>query len=450
MATFLIFMSLFVFWVENALSFSVAGFLGLGAGLSLKNISLFILFLGYLYSVKKKRNLINQNNINVFLILFGTLIIISNLVEVLSYDYLSNRAQFNLIKSQIKDFKQYIDPWFLFFVFTYIINSKKTCEYAILGLILLLVVTVMQGVVDQFTAVDLGTQKKIAAAEGRYAGFSEVNQYAAFLVLLLPLIYTLIVVNRKFTIKFLFITFFLVGFFGLIATVSRGGFIGFVFSVLFFLSAVKIFKIESSFKTVILITTIVGMSGLLTFYFAADDVSEAFRYRVFEISDPEKNFNPYESVERRQRSSVDKYTSGRLGRWSGALQLFFERPIWGHGHYNIKTILDVKPHNGYLHILVKYGLLGFFLFLLIYIKIFFELLKYIKHTENHRSRMLYLAYLSGFVGYMVCMFGVELYEPRYIFWIYTAIIFRYAQIENNDRILNAKEYLRSEISGNPK
>ena len=40
---------------------------------------------------------------------------------------------------------------------------------------------------------------------------------------------------------------------------------------------------------------------------------------------------------------------------------------------------------------------------------------------------------------MVCMFGIQLIEPRYIFWIYTAIIIKYIYLDSKD-----KEKLKNE------
>lgn len=415
MATLLVFIILFIFWLDNSSGFGFSKVTGLGSGFSLSNLAILILFIGWIYSVKKQKTLLNLNNVNILLILFGMFIILSLLFEILSYDYLTDKAQFNLLKNQVAALKRYFEPWIVFFFLSSIINSKKTCEISIIGLISLMILTILTGFAGQ-------------SSTGRYSGF-EVNQYASFLVLILPMVFSYIIIHETVYKKIAFVIVFLIGFMGLIVSVSRGGYIGFLFSgIAFFLMVIK-YKIPNGFKTLGLIVVITVFSGLFTYIAIPNDVREAFRYKVFDIADQEKQFNPYEPIDRYNRSFIEKYSTGRIAGWSNAIELFKESPVWGHGYYKTMVILHANPHNHYLHILVKYGLIGLFLFMMIYFRIYLNLLYYIKNTSNKNSRLIYIGYLSGFAGYMVCMSGVDMYTTRYIFWIYTAIILNYSQIE---------------------
>ena len=90
-----------------------------------------------------------------------------------------------------------------------------------------------------------------------------------------------------------------------------------------------------------------------------------------------------------------------------------------------------NSHNDYLLYLVEYGIVGLVIFLMIYLKVFQHVWHHFKTTENSQRRNIYMAYIAGFGGYTLSMFFVNLIIPRYLFWMYTAIIYRYSQLESN-------------------
>jgi O-antigen ligase len=179
----------------------------------------------------------------------------------------------------------------------------------------------------------------------------------------------------------------------------------------------------------VLLVFIVPLVAISTYIVLPSSAKEAFYHKVIENADPKThNINPYRTED---KSYIEIYTSGRVSRWAEAFELFLQSPIWGHGNYTINEVLKIVPHNDYLNILAKYGLIGFSFYIMIYLAIFKKFCFYLKNTHEDDSKMIYIGYLSGFIGYMVCMFGVGLSVPRYIFWIYTAVMLKYAQLDTS-------------------
>jgi O-antigen ligase len=427
MGTILFYIVLISFWLEKALDLQPQKIFGLSMGMSLNNISIFLLLLGWIFAVKSQKSLFNRNGANVYMILLIFFILVSNFIEVLSFDHLSNIRQFKILKYQIVNLKNFLNPWIYFFFLAHILKSKKDCRNAILGIIILVFVTAATGLVDQFTALNLGTKVQgLSYEEGRSAGFGEANQYAAFLVLALPIVFSYTIFQKDITKKIAYAILFMVGFLGLITTVSRGGYVGFIIAICAFLIMSirqKMIRVTRTFLLFVLFIPIIGSISYISLPTATKD---AFRYKMIEKAETKKYVNPYG---RKDRSKIDIYTSGRIGRWSGAFALFLKSPIWGHGNYTINKVLKVKPHNDYLKILIRYGVIGFFLFLMIHFEVFRQILLKIKNTSNDSSKRIYLGFISGFIGYMVCMFGVGLGIPNYIFWMYTAAVIKYSQKE---------------------
>jgi O-antigen ligase len=345
---------------------------------------------------------------------------------------MSNISQLKELKRQIVFFKNYINPWIYFILLVHIFQSKKECQNAILGIMILVFLTSATGLVDQFTSIDLGTKTQgLLYEEGRSSGFGEANQYAAFLVLLLPAVVSCTIFKKQLVQKTLYAFIFLVGFIGLIATVSRGGYIGFfIATVAFFIMSIRhnLIKVTRTFLLLILIVPIVGT---FTYIALPSATKVAFRYKVIEKAESKKYVNPWS---RNERSKIDRYTSGRIGKWTDSFELFLQSPVWGHGNYTIKKVLRISPHNEYLKILIKYGIIGFILFIMIYVTIFRQICMKIRNAPSDFSKMIYIGFISGFIGYMVCMFGVGFTQPRYIFWIMTAAVIKYSQLDEFDLV----------------
>ena len=427
MSTLLIYLVLFNFWLEASLHVELEQLFGLSMGMSLKNISLYLLLISSIFAIKSQKSFIFRNNINKCMTLFGFVILISMLIETVYYSGLGNVSEFKILKKQIIYFKNFINPWMFFILISIIIKKKNTCKYALLGIIVFGFLTSITGIVDQNTTINLGTTRHTIAYEGRYFGFSEANQYATFLVLTLPLVLSYSLFNKNKKLFFLII--FMTGFIALISTVSKGGFIGFLIAAFAFTILSVKNTLIGSFRVAIFLIVLIPILAVTTFVTISSDVKKTIKYKVIDKAKNENNYNPWQ---KEHHSIIHVYTSGRSSRWLKAFNLFIESPIWGKGNYTLREVIDLDPHNDYLNILIKYGIIGFLLYLLIYINILRTILKKLKSSNDEEQKIILIGYLSGFIGYMVCMFGAQLIEPRYIFWIYTAIVIKYIYLDSKD------------------
>ena len=85
-------------------------------------------------------------------------------------------------------------------------------------------------------------------------------------------------------------------------------------------------------------------------------------------------------VDRATDQDLNQYSSGRLGEWRRGLKLFINNPIFGSGWgtYLSKTGY-FNSHNDYLLYLASTGIIGLFLFVLIFYN---EFNNYSSHDGN--------------------------------------------------------------------
>jgi teichuronic acid biosynthesis protein TuaE len=400
---------LLTFTVENIFGFSLTNI----RGMSLNNFSIYMLLIALPINSFFTKKLINHNNLNIFLALITFYLFLSIPIKHL-IDELNTEG----VLQDILAIKQWIEPWLLFFVFCNIINNKKIMRITITGCLIVLVISIMTMLLNVFNIVTIGAVRTLH--EGRAAGLAEPNQYAAALVLFLPLILTFLIINKTLFVRTVSGFLCLITIIALLCTGSRGGFIALGFSTLtyiYFLWKEGIIK-----KRNILVLCIIFSLGF-SFSFAV--LPENFQKSL------KQRLNPSFAED------VAGYTSGRTTIWISGVQLFLDSPIYGHGIHTFKPLLIDRfymhnvSHNDYLMYLVEFGIIGLLFFVMIYIQIFRHTLVCIHNTENNFHKFFYISYVCGLVGYVVCLFGVNLYNPiRIIFWIYTAVVYRYVFIQN--------------------
>ena len=409
MKTILIYFLLATFWVENALGIELRW----GTGLNIFNLNIYILLIVWAFQVLSTRTLLEPNNVNKYLILMISLMIVSIPVKMLLAEIPNIR-----VLSEIINVKKWANPIILFFVLCNIVDKEKTCRTVLFGLTVLMVVTVSTMLFNAMGLIHGGAVS--LGREGRYAGFSEVNQYASYLVLFIPLLLSPFLFRKGFLIKITITIMLIIAFAGLIATGSRGGLLSFCFCMLVYLALLYYQKIFS-LRLVILLTCTVLLLGVVSYVIAPSEVKQTLRTKL----DPAN------------LEDLDQYSSGRTLIWRAGLLLFLDSPIYGHGKNTFIPLVSKRyrisgnSHNDYLLYMVEYGIIGLVIYLMIYLKVFQHVWHQFKTTRDSWRKRLYMAYIAGFGGYALSMFFVNLFAPRYMFWIYTAIIYRYSQLEKN-------------------
>lgn len=417
MVTVLIYFMLFAFWLEKCVGFELEKFFGLTMGLSLQNIGLYLLSGIWLLTLKNRDSYFQKNNVNRYIFILMIIIALSIFTNVYG-----SGIQTTSLKKEIVSYKNFLNPWLLFFLITTLIRDKRICEQLISGLILFLVVTVFSVLIQNYLGIDLGTHMTARSYKGRSAGFAEANQYATFLVLFIPLFLSYFFFQEELSKRIKGLFFLFLGMLGLASTVSKGGFIAFFFSIGYFFS-IAYRKRMLGIRRIFLCLFLMASLGSISYFLLPSQTKEIAVERV--TLQKEEPFNPW-AIE---RSWIFKLTSGRTKIWMYCLTLIAQKPIFGYGMNNPSINLDRSAHNEYLGWLIKYGIIGFLLFSMVYIQIFRHVTYHLRTSTNQQSKILYLGYICGFMGYVLAMFGANLNEPRYIFWIYTAIIYRHTQLD---------------------
>jgi len=260
---------------------------------------------------------------------------------------------------------------------------------------------------------------RVHVSEGRASGFGDPNQYAAYLVLFIPLFMSKALFSANAINKLVFSTILLASFVSFVIAGSRGG------AVAMLLSAVVYFYIlwrgrHIRVYTLIVLVIVVAPSLVtLSFVLSPDKIQETVieRFDAITSSDP------------------SEFTAGRTVLWSNGLRLFLQSPIYGHGQDTFITLMRQNfaiwgnSHNDYLLYLVHFGIIGLSLFLLLLRSLFRDVRSIYGSTSDSKLKLLSISYLAGFSGYAVAMFGVNIIQPQMLFWAYSAAILKYGRIQ---------------------
>ena len=413
-AVILFYFFLLAFWLETVFGFKLTAI----TGLSLLNVAFYFLFIVWVIVGLRKRRFIEHNKVNFSLLLLFVLIVASIPVKFI----LDEVPDINLF-DEIVYLKSWLNPVLVFFILFNILNNQEDCQKVITALLVFLAVTVFSTIAVSMGLLHFGL---LSIDKARTAGFIEPNQYAALLVLFIPLIYSKVLfssVNRDKIVFSLFLFFVLVS---LVITGSRGGVIAGLFASLVYfnmLSRRQMIKLGTVVLVLIIALPILGLSA---FFVAPPHV----RDEVMERFDPTSG------------KDANEMTSGRKTIWENGIKLFIQSPVYGHGQATFLPLnsqyyhLAKRSHNDYLTYLVQYGIIGLMLFLYVYWKLLREVLLIVSKSLDKHMKVLALSYIAGFSGYAIAMFSVNINQPRYLFWAYSAVILRYGYLNIKKQIKN--------------
>ena len=394
-------------------------------GLSFFNLIIYIFLFLWAFSVIKNRKIVEPHKVNKYLLLMVLIMLVAIPIKILGGE-IPNIS----ISNELIYVKSWANPILLFFVLFNIVDDEKTCKRALLGLIALLVITVLSQLLGAFGIIEYGAARFAIDGDSRVSGLGDVNDYASFLVLFIPLLLSSFLFKRGAAIKSAAAILLFLSFSGLIITGSRGGALSFLFSMLIYFLLLYREKIVNLRKIILLCMMLTVVSGVV-FLILPSKVTDAVTTR----------FDPAQSEDLR------KFTSGRTLIWSCGLRLFMESPIFGHGNSSFLPLVEKKfsvravAHNQYLSYIVHYGILGLAILLMIYFILFQYVWNQIQATRNIWNKQLYISYIAGFCGYLFSLLSINGGISCYPFWIYVAIMCKYIQLEMNKKKGSSAEFV---------
>ena len=391
-------------WVENVLAIRISDI----QGLSLLNISLYLLLMNWAFKAIKRQRIFETGPLNIPLLLLVVVVAASVPIK-----FMLNEIKQLTLLNEIIALKSWVNPILLFFILYNVLDDSKTCKKILLLLVIFLIVTLISVHLEVLGLIHIGKLKVVQGA--RSAGFVEPNQYAAYLVLFIPLILSCVLYFKSIMGKVFFLFLLLYSFMGLLITGSRGGAIAFLSAMgayLFFGWRYRALKPVVILAGLFLLIT----SPIIIYVVAPVNVKQTIKERF--VWDDKK--------------TASEITSGRTILWENGLKLFLQSPIYGHGHLTFTHLMKQNfriwgnSHNDYLLYLVEHGLTGFLVFIMVFGVLFKQATRLVANASSAFDKLLHLAYLAGLSGYLIAMFGVNIMQPRFFLWAYSAAVFKYA------------------------
>ncbi len=241
---------------------------------------------------------------------------------------------------------------------------------------------------------------------------------ASYLLLVLPLGAYLLIIEKKFLLRFFISIGILIQIFALYFTYSFSGFLGFVggLALLIFLLFKNYPESKLFFRAHLKkIFSFAGVLILVLILMLAKD-----RFLASKIS-----------------FLKDGSPSSRLNTWKAAVSAIEKNPIFGYGldtqqnvlvnYYKKDWALYENPgsvsdraHDLFLDSLLTTGLIGFILY---FVWVFYVFRALFQNIKNDKEKEFNLFLLSGLVGYFISiLFGFAVFETNFYFWLFSAFI----------------------------
>jgi O-antigen ligase len=346
--------------------------------------------------------------------------IVTMLVAALVIEY----QGYELVASGIKLKSQLIDYYIFFLVFLFGVHTVEDGIKVIKWILLGAVFANLGTVLDNAGVINLGFTERV---DGRTQGaIGESNQYAAYIILLLPGLIAAAIGSRG-ARRFLWACGALVSVMALLGTASRGGLVGVVFACAV---GAYLYRQVISYSRVVswafgaLIVLVIGLSfsdygGLLT----------------------ERVIGQTGNID------VSEASSGRSEIWTNLIYAMFQSPITfitGFG-WNVYWSMPFhySPHNHYLSLWFNLGLVG----LVSGSYLLFSPIARARRASllaDQPERGQLIAFVFGALAVCCAVFFVDLHTPWIYFWMYTGVVMRVVLCVQESPAAAAQEAERSQ------
>lgn len=349
----------------------------------------YLVFLVLASGSLKYINEVFRNKKVFFILFFGV-------VALVSITYAKNQAQ---------SFHFLITLWLsiiLYFTLIMMMRDSKSLRVATLAILTGCVISIFSPLLFGF-----GEILSNASLE-RYGGlWGDQNEFAAVLLVLIPISIAQFYTSNTRFYKILFASYFVILLIGLVLTYSRGGFLAFALMLV-----LAMFKFVSGKNRVKILAIAIPciIIGFAVLYFT---VADQFISRMETL----KILESRESVRTEGSLNLRYYYYFEL-----APQIFAEHPIFGVGYRDFisHNIYKQISHNTYLEVLTGTGLLGFIPFMTILFLTWKELRKVGGIIARNKDQLYIKIYANslelGFLGFLVagCFISADIDK---ILWI---------------------------------
>lgn len=369
----------------------------------------FLLAVFVFHKLVKDENPLTMTKLDMPIILFLIIIIISTITSISPID-------------SLRDLALHIGGLSFLFVMINSVEEKKDFNIIVTILVFTATLVALYGLYQYLVGVEvdkawLDVENNPGITTRVYSVFNNPNILAEYLVMIIPLSVSLFWFSKKLSKKIIFLGTTLIMVLALVLTSSRGGWIGFAFSALVFILLIE--------KRLLLSLIPITLGGLFL-------LPDTIINRILSIGNLADSSNAY-----------------RITMWEITLDIIKDHWLAGVGFGHlpfkqtfetyIRTMPTFHAHNTYLETAAEMGIPGLVAFLLFLFVLFKYSIKELIRQDDRYIRVMAAGALSGLAG--VLFHGLVeniLYLPRIIFtfWIMVSLVLTLFRIrEQQDETL---------------
>lgn len=380
-------------------------------GFSLKNIVLYgLIMASFFVNFSLDKPLVGRNNVNIPIVLFFLYCLVS-LVATAMFKVVPGYS----MMQELIFFKNYMDAYILFIITYSVLHDEKSIKNLLVALVVVMAVFIAITVLSSF---DILAVRRASVDErwGRTRGaFAEANQFAAYLVMFVPLLGAFILTTSSRFVKSFLVGTLLVALYVLLLSGSRGGLVGLVVAVGVYYLLYSRHALPKSLMNLAMVYAAALFVMVLIFLTLPETTANGLMLKLS---------GKFVDV------TETDYSSGRLETWMLAFQLFLNSPLVGTGWRTFVPLIGWNSHSDYILYLVTTGVIGFYLFILIYVRIIKSALQLRKLVP--RQRHFFNAFISGVAAFMVAMLFVNIYNPLFFVLMYAAAILKLGALPGHE------------------
>jgi len=396
-------------------------YLGLGTGLSVKNLFLyiFVLVIGIRAVLSPNGIRFSDLDVHAAILVFTLFTAVSFTVKFAFDPTYPALAAFIQFKSHV------IDYYLLFLVFRYGVDTYEDALWLFKAIVRTLLLLGVLVTIDYLNVPDLHL---FPTHHGRAEGFvGEANQYAAFLIFSMPLLFvaigTVIQKRRLFWWGTFVLTVLMFA-----ATGSRGGYfgaiLGFPLAVWFLrrhidiLAAAKFTLLGVAGMSLLMVVAVV----LLGLDFIGDRIDLIGDGRVLQEYEKRQITGLWYN---RVSIWLDNASAGRWSIWTDHFTIMLRQPwsiLIGLGWMTtLLSGLSKTPHSEYIFRLYETGALGLIAFMAPLMVLVFRTRTIIGRLSGY-LREIQIAYVLGLCGLLVAILAVQVPAAWPLIWAITGVV----------------------------
>ena len=353
----------------------------------------------------------------------------------------------------LKELPLFLAGPLLYFITTNNIYHKRQIEHLINAILIIGTLLGIYGIL-QYQGIDFSFWLKNIGRQRVFGFFGNVNYFAEYIIIPLPISVSLFLVSQSRIKKILFLIGVLAMGGCLISTFTRGSYLGFGVSLifmffLFIFSRGKSFIKENKKLFIVIFLAIIIILSL------------------FIIPNPlNKSGTVISKI--KNRISVNQLTQGqnikrRIATWKFTTLMIKDHPLLGSGigtfkynslKYQAKFFeqgdnralypygIADKTHNEYLQLWAELGIIGLAIFIWLMITYFNYGIRYLKREKNVQKQGIVIGLMGAVAAVLVDgIFGFPLHLPATIvlFWLALALTFAMIKREAGAKEINIAE-----------